>query len=67
MKGCPFGGEIWRCLIIHSRAPGLGIVNRDPPNDSVFLLRAMMLAAHAVCDPDVDPASSECLLDLSDS
>ena len=33
------------------------------PNDSAFLLRATMPAAHAVCDPDADPASSKCLLD----
>jgi hypothetical protein len=33
------------------------------PNDSAFLLRATMPAAHAVCDSDVDPASSKCLLE----
>jgi AbrB family looped-hinge helix DNA binding protein len=32
-------------------------------NDSAFLLRATMPAAHAVCDYDADPASSKCLLD----
>jgi hypothetical protein len=32
-------------------------------NDSAFLLRAPMPAAHAVCDSDADPASSKCLLE----
>jgi hypothetical protein len=36
------------------------------PNDSAFLLRATMPAAHAVCDSDVDPASSKCLLGSAD-
>lgn len=32
------------------------------PNDFAFLLRATIPTAHAVCDPDADPASSKCLL-----